>query len=81
MDRIGSIVIIIKDRVNNAPKINQLLSEFSDIILARVGLPFKEKGVHIINLIINGSTDQIGSLTGKIGSLPGVTVKSILAKQ
>ncbi len=81
MDRIGSIVIIIKDRIHCAPKLNKLLSDFSDIILARVGLPFKEKGVHIINLIINGSTDQIGALTGKIGALEGVTVKSILAKE
>jgi putative iron-only hydrogenase system regulator len=81
MDRIGSIVIIVKDRIHAAPKINQLLSDFSDMILARVGLPFKERDMHIINLIINGSTDRIGSLTGKLGNLEGVTVKSILAKE
>ena len=80
MQRIGSVVIIIKQREQSAPNINTILSEFSDMILARVGLPFKEKDIHIINLIVNGTTDEIGALTGKIGNLPGVTVKSILAK-
>jgi putative iron-only hydrogenase system regulator len=80
MDRIGSVVIIIKQREEAAPKINAILSDYSDIILARVGLPFKEKRIHVINLIINGTTDEIGALTGKIGRIPGVTVKSILSK-
>jgi len=80
-DRLGSIVIIIKERKSIIEKVNSILSEHSNIILARLGLPFKEKNLSIINLIVNGNTDEIGALTGKIGKLPNVTIKSVLAKE
>jgi putative iron-only hydrogenase system regulator len=46
-----------------------------------MGLPFKERKINIINLIVNGSTDDIGALTGKIGTIEGASVKSVLAKE
>jgi putative iron-only hydrogenase system regulator len=57
-----------------------LLSEYSDLILGRQGIPIREEGIHIISLVIEGSTDQINALTGKIGKLDGAEVKSILTK-
>lgn len=57
-----------------------MLSEYSDMILGRQGIPVREKGIHIISLVIEGSTDQINALTGKIGKLEGAEVKSILTK-
>lgn len=57
---------------------NLLLSDYSDIILARQGLPFRDKGIHIISLIAEGTTDEIGALTGKLGRLEGIQVKSVL---
>lgn len=81
MERIGSIVIIIKERLESVKKLNTILSDYSEIIIARLGLPFKEKNLHIINLIVNGSNDEIGALTGKVGNVHGVTVKSVLAKE
>ena len=61
-------------------RINTLLSEYSDLILGRQGIPIREEGIHIISLVIEGSTDQINALTGKIGKLDGAEVKSILTK-
>lgn len=78
--RIGVISIIINDRKESAGKVNEILSQHGDMIIGRMGLPYDPKGIHVIALIINGTTDDIGSLTGKLGSLKGVDVKSALSR-
>jgi putative iron-only hydrogenase system regulator len=62
------------------PRVNTLLSEHSEIILGRQGIPIRDHGINIISLVIEGNTDQINALTGKIGKLEGVEVRSILTK-
>ena len=78
--RLGFIGIIIEDRKVNAPEVNSILFDHGEIIAARMGLPYKEKQCSIITLIVNATTDQLGSLTGKLGKLSGVSVKSALSK-
>lgn len=77
--RIGTITILLKGNTS-IPAVNALLSEYSNIILARQGLPIHHRDIHVISLIIEGSTDIISALTGKIGRLNNVEVKSILTK-
>ncbi len=77
--RIGTISIVIYDKAV-ASTVNSLLSEYSDSILARQGLPLLDKGLHIITLVIESTSNEINSLTGKLGRLENVEVKSILAK-
>ena len=77
---VGVVAIIVKGRAEIAPKVNGLLTEFGDIIIGRMGLPYHERNLNIITLIVDATTDQIGSLAGKLGMVPGVTVKSTLAK-
>lgn len=79
--RIGVVAIIIykPDEVYN--RLNDILHEYSSIIIGRLGLPYRERYLSIISLIVDGSTDEIGAMTGKIGQLPHVSVKSSLAKQ
>jgi putative iron-only hydrogenase system regulator len=72
--------LIIEDRTTNAANVNTLLSEFGDIILARTGVPCPERNCSAITLVIDASTDQLGSLTGKLGRIQGVSVKSMLSK-
>lgn len=62
------------------PRVNTLLSKYSEIILGRQGIPIRDHGINIISLVIEGNTDQINALTGKIGKLEGVEVRSILTK-
>ncbi|QJT10858.1 TM1266 family iron-only hydrogenase system putative regulator [Oceanidesulfovibrio marinus] len=76
--RIGIIGIIIKERQKTAHRVNELLSEHGDLIVGRMGLPFRDKGINVINLIIEASTDEVGALTGKLGMLEGVRVKSFV---
>jgi putative iron-only hydrogenase system regulator len=77
--RIGATLILVENK-ESVEELNTILSAHSLIILARQGLPLRDKGISVINLIIEGTTDQISSLTGKIGRLEGVQVKSVLTK-
>ena len=78
--RIGVIAIIVHDPEPVYDELNKILHNFSDIIIGRLGLPYRERNLSIISLIVDGSTDQVGAMTGRIGQLPKVTVKSAFAK-
>jgi len=77
--RLGFVGIIIEDRKVNAALVNSLLSEYDDIV-ARMGMPYKDKNCSIITLIVDTTTDKLGSFTGKLGNIKGVIVKSALSK-
>jgi putative iron-only hydrogenase system regulator len=77
--RVGVIGIFLQNREQIA-KINELLNEYSDMIAGRMGLPYKDRNMSVISLIVDGSTDEISALTGKIGRIPGVSIKSALSK-
>lgn len=78
--RLGFVGLIIEDREKNAAPVNALLSEFGDMILARTGVPCPKRNCSAITLVVEASTDQLGSLTGKLGRIAGVSVKSMLSK-
>ncbi len=77
--RIGAAVILIKEKaaINH---LNTIVSEHADIVIGRQGIPLQQKGISVITLALQGSTDEIGSLTGQIGRLNGVKIKSTLIK-
>ena len=78
--RIGVIAIIVHDPNCAFDALNKILHDYAHIIIGRLGLPYRERNLSIISLIVDGSTDQVGALTGRIGQLPEVTVKSAFAK-
>jgi putative iron-only hydrogenase system regulator len=75
--RIGVVGILVQ-RNQSATGINTILSEYRDIIVGRIGVPYRERGLAVISLIIDGSTDEVGAMTGKLGRLEGVKVKTAL---
>lgn len=77
--RLGVIGIVIEDR-RVVPQVNQILSSHAGMIIGRMGVPLREKNVSVISLIVEGSNDEIGALTGKLGNIEQVTVKSALTK-
>lgn len=77
--RIGAALIIVEDK-QSVEFLNAILSKHSHIILGRQGIPIRDRGVNIISLVLEGTTDDINSLTGNLGRLKGVQVKSVLAK-
>ncbi len=72
--------VIIEDRSKQAKEVNRVLGDYAKIIAARMGLPYKEKNCSVITLIVDATTDELGALTGKLGAIEGVSVKSALSK-
>jgi putative iron-only hydrogenase system regulator len=81
MKRLGFVGIIVEDREKCSGVVNEILSEYSGIILARTGLPHAKGSTSVITLVIDATTDELGELTGKLGRIKGISVKSGLAKQ
>jgi len=79
--RLGVIGIVVEERENAAGRVNTILGEFGHVIVGRMGIPYRERGVAVIALIVDGSTDEIGALTGRLGAVSGVNVRSALTKK
>jgi len=78
--RLGFVGIIVDHREDNAKEVNDLLTEFGDIIVARQGVPYKDKKCNVITLVVDSDNDTLGRLNGKLGNINGVSVKSALSK-
>jgi len=79
--RIGVIGIVLNNPHAVADKVNSIISGYGQIIIGRMGIPKQEENVGLIALLIEGSTDEVGALTGKLGNIPGVIVKSALTSR
>ena len=75
MKKVGIIAIIVKDKAI-VLEVQKLLSEYSDIILGRMGVPDREHGIQAISIFVEGENEKISALSGKLGRLQNVTVKS-----
>ena len=79
--RIGVVGIVIEAYIH-VNQINQILHDHSDIIVGRMGLPnINNRDISVISVVVDGTTDAIGSLTGRLGAVQGVSVKSALSKK
>jgi len=74
--RISVIGVVVFDREKAAEKVNSILSQYAHLIVGRMGIPYRERGISVIALIVDATTDELGALTGKLGRIPGVKVKS-----
>ena len=78
--KIGVVGIIIeKDRIM-VERVQKILSSFADVILSRTGLPDREREIYVISLIVRGSNERISALSGKLGRLNSVTVKTAVTE-
>lgn len=80
-ERIGAIAVIIEDQRQSAARVNEILSAHADCIRARMGVPNSERDLYVIAVIVEISTEELGAITGRLGNLPGVTVKSLLTNK
>jgi len=78
--RLGFVGIIVSDRKTSSNDVNKILSSFGEIVVARVGLPYQKQNCCVITLIVDATTDELGALTGQLGKINGVSVKSALSK-
>ena len=79
-ERIGFIGIVIED-LNQTARVNQIISQYQEIVTGRIGVPDHERSMAVIGLLIRGDDIKVGALTGKLGNVPGVQVKSAMTKK
>lgn len=79
--RIGVIGIVVEQREKVNQRLNDILSEFAGNIIGRMGVPSRELELSVIALIVEGTPDKIGAMTGQLGNLPGITLKSALTSK
>ena len=77
--RIALIGIILESR-ESVDELNHLLTEYGEYVIGRMGIPYREKGIHVINVAMDAPNNIISALSGKLGMLPGVSTKTIYGK-
>lgn len=78
--RVALMGIIIED-VEAAPRVNGLLHEYGSCIIGRMGVPYREKKMNIISIVLDASQETISALSGKLGMIPGVNSRCLYAKR
>lgn len=79
--RIAVISAILEEPEKCQFEFNKIVSDYKDIIRGRMGIPFNEEGISVISITVVGTLDEINSLTGKLGNLNHVIVKSSISKK
>lgn len=78
--RVALIGIIVED-IGAVERLNNLLHEYSQYVIGRMGIPFREKNINIISIVVDAEADIISTLAGKLGMIKGVNVKTIYSKK
>ncbi len=76
-----ALIGIIVDDTSEISKLNELLHEFGQYIIGRMGVPYKDKGINVISIALDAPMDVISSLSGKIGMIKGISSKVIYSKK
>ena len=75
-----AVMSIIVENTDAVEPINTLLHEHGQYIIGRMGIPYRDRGVSVISLVVDGTNDEVSALTGTLGRIPGISVKSMLEK-
>ncbi len=75
-----AVISIIVEESERVLEINDILHSSSDFIIGRMGIPYREKNISIISIVIDAPMEIINSVSGKLGRLSGVTVKTAYSK-
>ncbi|NLL71517.1 MAG: iron-only hydrogenase system regulator [Epulopiscium sp.] len=81
MKKIGAISAILEEPQWVQEEFNKVVSSFKGMIKGRLGIPFPEENMAIVSLVVIGDLNEINSLTGKLGNIPHVYVKTAISKK
>lgn len=76
-----AVTAIVIDDMSAVSEVNSVLHDFNDVIIGRMGIPYRERGVSVISVAVDASPDTISNLTGRLGRIGGVSVKSAISKK
>ena len=71
-----AVMSIIVENPDSVEMLNSILHENGKYIIGRMGIPYREKKINIISIALDAPQDTISAMSGKIGNLPGVSVKT-----
>jgi len=77
--KLGVVGIIIEGDRKIATSVNGILSDYGDLIIGRMGIPNREDEIYLISVAVKGTAERISAMTGKIGRLSGVKIKSAVS--
>lgn len=77
--KIAILGIIVEDKTSVKP-VNELLHQYSQYIIGRMGIPYEKKQVNVISVVLDAPDKIISALSGKIGKLSGISVKAMMTK-
>ncbi|HCL01338.1 MAG TPA: iron-only hydrogenase system regulator [Lachnoclostridium phytofermentans] len=80
MDTRIALIGIIVEQLSASAEVNHILHEYSSYIIGRMGLPYKDKDVSIISVVVDAENNVISSLSGKLGMVKGISVKTMYSK-
>lgn len=72
---------IIVENPEEVEKLNQILHEYAEYIIGRMGIPYSKKKMNIISIVLDAPENKISALSGKIGMLKGIRSKVIYGKK
>ena len=75
-----AVISIIVENQDSVSRLNELLHDYGDHIIGRMGIPHRAKGINIISVAIDAPQDVINTLTGQLGKLRGITAKAAYSK-
>jgi len=75
-----AVVAIIVENNESVAVLNNILHDYADFIIGRMGLPYRQRGMNIISVVVDAPHDTISALSGKIGRLDGVNAKTVYSK-
>ena len=78
--RLGVVGIVVED-LAAAPEVNAILHDFAELIVGRMGIPYRDRHVSVISIIVDGDNDQISAMTGRLGRVRNISVKTALTKE
>ena len=77
MENRVAVIAIIVEKVEKSSEVNAVLHDYNHLIIGRMGLPYREKKVYIINIVVDAPMDDITAIAGKLGRIEGVTAKAV----
>ena len=72
-----AVISIVVEKIESVSQVNELLSEYGNYIIGRLGIPYHEKKVNIISVVINAPQNITNSLSGKIGNIEGINANTL----
>lgn len=80
-DKRIAVVAVVIDEIAASSEVNNVLHEYSSIIIGRMGIPYRDRGISLISVAVDAKPDVISSLTGRLGQISGVSVKAAISKK